>query len=116
MSSLSADTARLLAEAIPSNANGAANEIADKLNKADALWAQIARTAAACIIATATSTTTDFASLAVGDLLVHIPATAGNAAFETVATAGTKPSAAVVGDLYIALRAKSALAASAIIL
>jgi short subunit fatty acids transporter len=59
---------------------------------------------AATIVATATSTTTNFASLAVGDLLIHVPATAGNTSFETVATAGTKPSAAVVGDLYVALR------------
>jgi hypothetical protein len=59
----------------------------------------------AAIIATSTSTTTDFGALAVGDLLVHIPAVAGNADFETVAAAGTKPSAAVVGDLYVALRA-----------
>ena len=56
------------------------------------------------VVATSTSTTTNFGALAVGDILVHIPATAGNAAFETVTTAGTKPSAAVSGDLYVALR------------
>lgn len=57
------------------------------------------------IVAAHTSTTTDFGGLVVGDLLIHIPATAGNSSFETVVTAGTKPSAAVVGDLYLVLRA-----------
>ena len=58
----------------------------------------------AAIVATATSTTTDFSALAVGDIVVHIPATAGNSIFEKVTTKGTKPSAAVVGDLYIVVR------------
>jgi hypothetical protein len=56
------------------------------------------------IVATNVSATHDFSSLQVNDLLVHIPATAGNASFEKCVTAGTKPSAAVVGDLYIQLR------------
>jgi len=56
------------------------------------------------IVATSVSTTTDFGGLLVGDLLVQIPAAAGTTVFETVVTAGTKPSAAVVGDLYIVLR------------
>lgn len=59
----------------------------------------------AAIVAAHVSATTDFAALLAGDLVVHIPATAGNAAFFTVATAGTLPAAAVVGDLYIVLRA-----------
>lgn len=63
-----------------------------------------ASSVAAAIVATNVSATIDFAALAVGDLLVHVPATAGNAAFETIATAGTKPTAAVVGDLYVAIR------------
>jgi len=58
----------------------------------------------AVIVATQTSTTHDFAALQKGDLLVHIPATAGNCSFETIAVNGTKPSAAVVGDLYLQLR------------
>lgn len=56
------------------------------------------------IVATSTSATANFSSLKVNDLLIHIPATAGNASFEKCVTAGTKPSAAVVGDLYIQLR------------
>ena len=59
----------------------------------------------AAIVATSTSTTTNFAALLPGDLVVHIPATAGTTSFETVVTAGTKPSAAVVGDLYLVHRA-----------
>lgn len=59
----------------------------------------------AIIIATSTSTTTNFAALQVGDYLIHIPATAGNTSFGTVTAAGTAPAAAVVGDMYIVLRA-----------
>lgn len=63
---------------------------------------------AAAITATAVSQTTDFGALAVGDLVVMIPATAGNADFiGPVATAGTLGQAAVIGNLYIALRANS---------
>jgi hypothetical protein len=114
MSALSTITARVLAESLASVPIG--NTIANMLNEADAMWNQSSKVMAAVIVAAHTSTTTDFAALAVGDLLVHIPATAGNAAFETVATAGTKPSAAVVGDLYIALRSKVAPTPSNIIL
>jgi len=114
MSALSSDSAKSLAHALTSPSR--ANEAADALNKADALWSQSAKLMAAAIVATATSTTTDFGALRVGDLLISIPAVAGNAIFETVAVIGTKPSAAVIGDLYLALRAKSAPAASAIIL
>jgi hypothetical protein len=94
--SLSTTTANQLARALGSPA-GAANEIATIL--ANSTWGL-----PAAIVATSTSTTTNFSALIVGDLLVHIPATAGNAAFETVATAATKPSAAVVGDLYLVVR------------
>lgn len=62
---------------------------------------------AALIIATAVSQTTDFAALAVGDYVVHIPATPGNAGFTHVTTAGTLGAAAVVGDMYIALRVQN---------
>ena len=72
---------------------------------ANALIAALGGVASSVVIAAHTSTTTDWASLQVGDILVHIPATAGNTSFETVAAAGTKPSASVVGDLYIVLRA-----------
>tara|TARA_R100000406_G_scaffold81599_1_gene63420 strand:- start:2883 stop:3188 length:306 start_codon:yes stop_codon:yes gene_type:complete len=56
------------------------------------------------IKATATSTTTDFGNLKVGDLVIQIPDSAGNSHYMTVATAGTLPEAAVVDDLYVVLR------------
>lgn len=87
------------------------NEVASMIESGNAMAAASAWSIPAAIIATNVSTTIDFAALAVGDLLVHIPAVAGNSIFETVATAGTKPSAAVVGDLYIVLRAFAAPAA-----
>jgi hypothetical protein len=58
----------------------------------------------AAIIATHADATTDFAALMVGDIVLHIPATAGNTSFGVVATAGTAPAAAVVGDLYLVHR------------
>lgn len=58
-------------------------------------------------LATSTSTTTDFGMLKVGDWLVRIKAGAtGGALFDVVVADGTAPAAAVVGDLYIALRAQ----------
>ena len=56
------------------------------------------------IIATAVSTTTDFGSLKVGDLVLQVRPTAATMHYMTVATAGTLPEAAVVTDLYIVLR------------
>jgi len=56
------------------------------------------------IVATSTSTTTNFASLLVGDTIIHVPATPGNVQSGLVAVAGTLPFAAVVGDLYMVLR------------
>lgn len=109
--SVSADTVIRLMQSLTKESAG--NEVATLLNNHDALKAQSNWAIPAAIVAAHVSATTDFAALAVGDLLVHIPAVAGNAVFETVATAGTKPSAAVVGDLYIALRKITYPAASA---
>ncbi len=64
-------------------------------------------TVAGAIIATNVSTTIDFGSLKVGDIVLSTPAAAGNSEFEIVVTNGTKPSAAVVGDLYSVLRANA---------
>jgi len=111
---VSSDTAKRLVESLTSPAAG--NEILNILNKSAQGQSQASWSIPAAIVAAHTSTTTDFAALAVGDLLIHIPAVAGNAVFETVATAGTKPSAAVVGDLYIALRAIPAVPASNVVL
>ena len=57
------------------------------------------------IPATSTSTTTNFGTLQVGDFLVHLPASPGSAQFAAVVTAGTAPFAAVIGDLYLVMRA-----------
>lgn len=93
--SLSINAGKRLIEALTSK--NAGNEVATILNNSNYGIPM-------AIVAAHVSTTTDFQGLLVGDLLVHIPATAGNAAFETVATANTKPSAAVVGDLYLVIR------------
>lgn len=59
-------------------------------------------------LATSTSATTDFAALAVGDRVLHVAVIGSLVTFASVVTAGTNPEgAAVVGDLYIALRAKA---------
>jgi hypothetical protein len=66
------------------------------------------------IVATNVSQTVDFGVLAVGDIVVYVPAAAGTTHFVTVATAGTLGEAAVVGDLYIALRSLTAMKAAAV--
>ncbi len=60
---------------------------------------------AGSIVATSISQTVNFANLQVGDYVVHIPASPGSVQFGVVAVAGMSPFAAVVGDLYINLRA-----------
>lgn len=107
---LSADANKRLLIALTSKDAG--NEVANALNIAIAGGAQDLFCVPAVIVATSTSTTTDFGALAVGDKVIHIPAVAGGAVFVTVATAGTLPIAAVVGDLYVVFRAFSAPAAS----
>jgi len=58
-------------------------------------------------LATSTSATTDFAALAVGDRVLHCAVIGSLVTFASCVAAGTNPEgAAVVGDLYIALRAK----------
>ena len=92
---LSSSLVTKLLHAVAKESDG--NELVSAIN--NSAWA-----IPAAIVAAHTSATTDFSALLPGDLLVHIPAVAGNAVFESVVTAGTKPSAAVVGDLYIVLR------------
>lgn len=108
---LSSDIVKQLAIALTSA--DSANDMADVINESQAVSALSApaRVIAAAIVATATSTTTDFGELVVGDLVGILPATAGNAQFVTVAVAGTLPQAAVVGSLYLALRVPAAAAA-----
>lgn len=76
--------------------------VADKVTAALSGWST-----PAMIVATNVSTTIDFAALQVGDIVLHIPAVAGNSNFLQVATAGTLPAAAVVGDLYEVRRASN---------
>lgn len=92
---ISTEAAKRVLTALASQKAG--NEVLTQLN--NSAWG-----VAAAIVAAHVSATTDFAALLPGDLLIHIPATAGNSNFQLIVTAGTKPSAAVVGDLYIALR------------
>jgi hypothetical protein len=61
----------------------------------------------AMIIAAHVSSTTDFSALKIGDIVIHIPATAGNSSFSQIVTTGTLPVAAVVGDLYVVKRQMS---------
>lgn len=100
---ISNPTARRVLIALASQKDG--NEILTQLNNA-------AFALPAVIVAAHVSTTTDFAALVIGDLVVHIPATAGSASFSKVIAKGTLPAAAVVGDLYIAVRSAANAVAS----
>lgn len=91
-----------------------AKEVVDAVNKGNAQGTQDAFVIPAVIVATNVSTTIDFAALKVADKVLHIPAVAGNADFQVVVTAATYPIAAVVGDLYVVLRAFVADAASTV--
>jgi len=107
---LSDDAKRQLAIALTKSS--LANEVADAIDAGSAVSSQMGMMVAAVIVATDTSQTTDFGSLAVGDKVIMIPATAGNADFISIATAGDLGQAAVVGNIYIAFRAFVAPAAS----
>lgn len=91
----------------------AGNEFATLLNKgaASALATHIC---VGGIIATSTSQTVDFGVLKVGDRVIKIHATLGTAKFRTCSVAGTLGEAAVIGDLYVVLRAISLPADSAV--
>jgi hypothetical protein len=110
---LSNNAVKGLMEAAASQTLG--NEIATAINSGLAVSAQSGLGVVAAITATSTSTTTDFGALAVGDLVLKVPAVAGNGIFYTVATAGTLPAAATVGALYVVLRAFSLPAATSLV-
>lgn len=103
--SLPINTAKRLVLAFASKAAG--DDIADAINSGANLAGQSSHSIAAFIVATATSATTDFGVLAVGDRVIIVPASAGNAQFVTCAVAGTLPQAAVIGSAYIVLRARA---------
>lgn len=92
---------------------GHLNILVDAINALTTKSTNFPLTLAGAIVATSTSTTTDFTSLVVGDKVLVVPVAAGTPAnttgtyFLTVATAGTLPAAAVVGNLYIVIRSVS---------
>lgn len=82
-------------------------EIADVVDASTAAIAQMPIVVAGAIVATSVSQTTDFGSLLVGDKVAMIPAAAGSADFIAISVAGDLGQAAVVGNLYIVLRARA---------
>lgn len=102
MAKLATQTVKNLMSAVLGQTAG--NDVATKLNQADALATGATHIIAGAIVATNVSQTIDFASLKVGDLVAMIPAVAGNADFITISVAGDLGQAAVVGNLYIVLR------------
>lgn len=103
MSKLAQKSVNAVATALCNDA--ATAEVTQKLNTAEALAAQGPIMVAAAIVATAVSQTTDFGALKVGDKVVVVPAAAGNSDFISIATKGDLGQAAVVGNLYLVLRA-----------
>jgi hypothetical protein len=89
-------------------------ELVDAIDAHSALQAQSAKLIVAAIVATSTSQTTDFGALKVGDQVLMIPATAGSADLITISVAGDLGQAAVVGNIYVVLRALAAPAASTV--
>lgn len=82
------------------------NEIATAVNQGQQLAGSTDRFCDFVITATSTSATTDFGALAVGDLVIAVPAGAGGAVNGyVIATAGTLPALAVVGSKYMVFRA-----------
>lgn len=90
----------------------AGREVIDAVNKGSSFQAQSAKVIVAAIVATSVSQTTDFGALLVGDQVLMIPATAGSADLITISTAGNLGQAAVVGNIYVALRSFVADAAN----
>lgn len=89
----------------------AGKEVADAIDAATASRASSTpgvtlQMVAAMITATSTSQTVDFGALVVGDQVLMVPATAGSAdAIGPIVAAGTLGQAAVVGNVYLVLRA-----------
>lgn len=109
---LSTELVKRLMHAVTDQALG--RELVDAINKGQAQGAQSLVCVAAAIVATSVSQTVDFGSLRVGDKVIAIPATPGNADFITISVAGDLGQAAVVGDLYLVLRPFVADAASSV--
>ncbi len=105
MSKLSAGAVKRLQ--IATADKDAGNELANSINKGENVSAQTSHTLAALIVATNVSQTIDFGALKVGDKVLKVKVADGTAAWLTIATAGTLGEAAVVGDTYMVLRAKT---------
>ena len=113
MSTASTDLVQKLMTALTSTVAG--NEAATLLNDgaAAALASHVVVGAITCLNASAT---TDFGVLKGGDVVVHIPAIAGNSIFSVTITAGTlAEGAGTPTDLYVVLRAIGLPAASAVV-
>lgn len=109
---LSTELVKRLMHAVTDQALG--RELVDAINLGSAAAVQDAKVIAAAIVATAVSQTTDFGALKVGDQVLMIPATAGNADLITISVAGDLGQAAVVGNIYVVLRSFVADAASSV--
>lgn len=109
---LSQDAVKRLMIALASADAG--NEVANAINSGSAHTTQSPMCIVAAIVATNVSQTVDFGAVKVGDQVLMIPATAGNADLITIATAGNLGQAAVVGNIYVVLRAFVADATSAV--
>lgn len=93
--SLSTDATKRLLVATASKDAG--NEVASAINNGAALAALMTYGAQNLIVATGTSQTTDFGDLEVGDTILHVPASAGNAEFLTCQDAAASGSVAYNG-------------------
>jgi hypothetical protein len=90
----------------PLKLNKRESKVVEAARDGVALEASLSHYVVEAIVATTADTTTDFGNVLVGDLIVAVPAVAGNAQFGAVAVDATSPFAAVIGDLYLVLRAK----------
>jgi len=110
MATLSQAASKAIAVALANNV--VAPEVIQAVADARAVADQGAVIIAATIVATSVSQTTDFGALLENDIVLVIAASAGNAHFVEIATAGDLGEAAVVGSLYVVLRAASLPAAA----
>lgn len=103
MAKLTTQTVKNLMSAVLGQTEG--NDVATKLNQADALAEGVTHKFVSLIIATNVSQTIDFGILRVGDQVMMIPATAGSAdQIGPIAVAGNLGQAAVVGNAYLVFR------------
>ncbi len=113
MAKLTTQTVKNIMSAVLGQTEG--NDVATKLNQADALADGATHRLVSLIIATNVSQTVDFGILRVGDQVMMIPATAGSAdQIGPIAVAGNLGQAAVVGNAYMVIRSVVAPLAAAV--